>query len=818
MWRWIAGCLGIVLVCAIALRWSNRPSPEEAYARALSSLRDGDFEKSLAELRRVARPARGARENDAEWRSRLRLLEADVLIEQNRHAEAAALLDAEADDSQRPPEVRIVRRALNAKWALRRSQFQKAAELLNEAGQLAAANSRRDLSAEVNILRGELLGRQRRFAQAEAAYQEARRFAADLGDGHRQARALKDLGLVRMLQARSEEAIPLLLQALAISERLGADYTTAGAANNLGMCYAQLGDYDKALFYREQALRLARPSARLAEVLGETGTLHLDQGEPRQAAEFYRRALSAAEQFGVLPEAARWAGNLTLALIATADWDGAESALQKALSLKPEPRSRAFLEVNAAAIAFGRGRFDEARAIYEKALASAPDNALVKWDAHAGLADVWMALGNTARANQNFEAAIRVVEENRSGLNRPENRITFLSRLIRFYQQYVAALMAQDRPVAALEVADSSRARILTERLSRQVNPRPLQGNKAFQQIARDSESVWLSYWIAPRASFLWLVTPSEVRAFRLPPAADLARLVAEYRGFIERSLRDPLQTKSEAGRRLYEALIAPAAPYIAKGSYVIVTPDGPLHQLNLEALPVYGENPHYWIDDVTVAIAPSFGVFEQAKRRFSGVKKALVIGDPVSPAPEYPALPHAGAEIESVAKRLSPAHVEAVTRSSAIPASYAAAHPAAYDMIHIAAHAEANAKSPLDSAVILSPGLNGFKLYARDVVEVPLHAELVTLSACRSSGARAYGGEGLVGFAWAFLQAGSRAVIAGLWDVGDQSTALLMDRLYAEIAAGRPSAAALRRAKLALRETSFAKPYYWGPFQCYIR
>ncbi len=64
----------------------------------------------------------------------------------------------------------------------------------------------------------------------------------------------------------------------------------------------------------------------------------------------------------MLPEAARWAGNLTLAMIVLRDWDGAEVALQEALALKPEPRSRMFLDLNAAAIAQGRGKLEEARA------------------------------------------------------------------------------------------------------------------------------------------------------------------------------------------------------------------------------------------------------------------------------------------------------------------------------------------------------------------------------------------------------------------------------------------------------------------------
>jgi len=59
-----------------------------------------------------------------------------------------------------------------------------------------------------------------------------------------------------------------------------------------------------------------------------------------------------------------------------------------------------------------------------------------------------------------------------------------------------------------------------------------------------------------------------------------------------------------------------------------------------------------------------------------------------------------------------------------------------------------------------------------------PLHARLVTISACYGSGSRAYAGEGLVGLSWAFLRAGAHNVIGALWEVNDASTPLLMDRL----------------------------------------
>jgi CHAT domain-containing protein len=74
------------------------------------------------------------------------------------------------------------------------------------------------------------------------------------------------------------------------------------------------------------------------------------------------------------------------------------------------------------------------------------------------------------------------------------------------------------------------------------------------------------------------------------------------------------------------------------------------------------------------------------------------------------------------------------------------------------------------------------------------------------------------VGLSWAFLRAGSRAVVAGLWDVTDRSTAGLMADFYQQLNQNRPPAEALRHAKLSLLRGAhpYGKPFYWGPFQLY--
>jgi len=125
-----------------------------------------------------------------------------------------------------------------------------------------------------------------------------------------------------------------------------------------------------------------------------------------------------------------------------------------------------------------------------------------------------------------------------------------------------------------------------------------------------------------------------------------------------------------------------------------------------------------------------------------------------------------------------------------------------------------------LDSAIILSrdgKNIDSFKLYARDIIQHPLRADLVTISACYGAGERAYSGEGLVGLSWAFLRAGAHNVIAALWEATDVSTERLMARFYDELDKGATPDVALRTAKLALlRETAFRNPFYWAPFQLY--
>jgi CHAT domain-containing protein len=124
------------------------------------------------------------------------------------------------------------------------------------------------------------------------------------------------------------------------------------------------------------------------------------------------------------------------------------------------------------------------------------------------------------------------------------------------------------------------------------------------------------------------------------------------------------------------------------------------------------------------------------------------------------------------------------------------------YRIIHIAAHGFADPKFPERSGLFLGfdqarreDGL----LQVREIRDLRLNADLVTLSACDTGAGKLEGQNGVASIVQAFLFAGARSVVASLWTADDVFTAELMTRFYGNLAAGQSVADALRGAKLGM-------------------
>jgi len=399
--------------------------------------------------------------------------------------------------------------------------------------------------------------------------------------------------------------------------------------------------------------------------------------------------------------------------------------------------------------------------------------------------------------------------------------------LHQFYREYFDFLVANHQPERALEVAESSRSHVLEERIGGKASVKR-QSAQDYQRLARQTHSVLIESWLSPGQSYLWVITPGVIRLHTLPPASAIQPLLESYRATITGG-RNPLETAGETGRRLSQVLLAPVAESLAEpaatGARFIVVEDRGLHSFPLQSLPAPGDSRKFWTEQATIAIAPSLNSLARRSHSNGGrptmqpAMNLLVIGEPSSSSPQYPRLQFAAQEIDSIASTVRATLTTTLRGDAATPGAYLRVEPERFGFIHFAAHATANPQSPLDSAVILAGPTDRNRLLARDVMAVPLSAELVTISACRSAGGKSYSGEGLVGFAWAFLRAGARNVIAGDWDVSDRSTAQLMSGFYRELAAGKEAPEALRAAQLALIRSgsAYAKPFYRAPFHLYV-
>jgi CHAT domain-containing protein len=462
-----------------------------------------------------------------------------------------------------------------------------------------------------------------------------------------------------------------------------------------------------------------------------------------------------------------------------------------------------------------RGNLAEAEKLLQQVIGDSAADVSLRWESETRLAEVYAAQQRHVAAEALYRRALERVDAARAALGSEELRISFLTTASDFYNSYIDFLVTHGRARDALQVAEHSRARTLSEGLGLKAK----MSKASFQpeQAAKRAHAVVLAYWLKGERSYLWTITPQKVEAFVLPPAEQIETVVHAY-GKALSGPRDVLETANASGQQLYSMLVVPAENQIAHGSHVMVVSDGVLHTLNFETLLAPSPQLHYWIEDVELTNSPSLELLAAKGGRKATNGRILLIGNPLAANADFPRLAQAKLEMETVQKHFAPEQCTALEGGQATARAYLSADSGQYSYIHFGTHGTASRVAPLESSIILSPNGDVYKLYARDITSHPLRAELVTISACYGAGTRAYTGEGLVGLSWAFLRAGAHNVVAALWEVNDASTPQLMGAMYEKLRDGASPAEALRFAKLEMLHSQgvYRRSFYWGAFQCY--
>ena len=312
-----------------------------------------------------------------------------------------------------------------------------------------------------------------------------------------------------------------------------------------------------------------------------------------------------------------------------------------------------------------------------------------------------------------------------------------------------------------------------------------------------------------------FVVTPAGVQIVTLRVSGPA--LADHVRRFRDRLASRDLRV-GDSARLLYDLVLAPVRPALTRTTHLILVPDGVLWELPFQAL--QSGAGRYVIEDMAVWYAPSITALREMVRPRRGPappRTLLAFANPGAGGAD--ALPQSEAEVRSLADIYggsSRVYVGADAREE----RWKAEAPF-FRVLHLAAHGVTDEASPMYSHLQLAAPAPGSRedglLEAWEIMNLPLHAELVVFSACETGRGRFAPGEGLLGLMWAVFVGGAPSTLVSQWQVDSASSSKLMiafHQAWNAPAGGVSKAEALRTASLAvLRTAEYSHPFYWAAF-----
>jgi CHAT domain-containing protein len=474
-------------------------------------------------------------------------------------------------------------------------------------------------------------------------------------------------------------------------------------------------------------------------------------------------------------------------------------------------------------LAMRRGDLPAARALVERYLATlGAERHASLFEARTLLSEVHARAGDLAAAERELSAATDAFEAFRGTL--PEKQLRLLAAQANDgvdpdlgVATVIAELARGGRVVAAFELAERSRARELLDVLHRAsatpgIGARPARA--ADVSTALDERTALVQYVTGrlgdPTTAFV--VTRAGIAAHVLPPVDSLAREIDRFVAIVEAG-----GDARRAGRAVGDRVIAPLVRALpARVTRLVLVPDGAIARVPFDALVL--PDGRYLLQRFAIGSAPSSASFLALRGRATAAEpgRLLAVGDPAF-AGERAAPSDSGEMLRASfagtggLTRLAASADEArlvarfggtsqvLTRAEASEAGVRGAKLGDFQVLHFATHALVDDRVMSRSALALAPGggHDGFLTLA-DLAALPLRAELVVLSACRTLRGVEVNGEGVQGLATSLLHAGARTVVATRWRIGDERTRPFVAHFYQELSRGLPVAEALREAKLA--------------------
>jgi CHAT domain-containing protein/tetratricopeptide (TPR) repeat protein len=670
---------------------------------------------------------------------------------------------------------------------------------------------------------------------------------------------LRQLGDAHLAAGEPERALFYLGRALELQNDPKAASDRALILNSMGLCWQQQGAYEQALDAFRKALAVFEQQSSLgaaADARINLGRTYVRLHRPEQALVQYGEALQQARRGGdrTLEAVARFGmataererENLILALT------HCQAAIQIAEALRAEALrpdlQRSYLAWHESyydllvdtqmsrhrqqpAGGFDRVAFESSERARTRPLLDAlvTRRVLQAHRAAAGpaLAARWDRLTAEIAAQDQARKRLDGTTQDRQAAERELHEL--LDQL-----NELEAELRRGAPGLAGTAAAGGAEPALDPRLGKLLDPRTL----------------LLEYYLQEPRSFLWVISSEgRMQSFELPGRGAIEARVRSLVGLLAGTDRR-LWSEPEAGREAAEResrelgriLLGQAAASL-DGKRLAIAASGALQYLPFAALPdpAGHEGPlglgHEIVYVPSLAVLAKLRERSRARARPAGL--LAIVADPVfgpsdprlrgtpawraKPAPgELPRLDRSRAEGDAIRALAPGERVLEWTGFEATPELVTSGALAPYRTLHFATHGTSQADVPGMSAIALSAfdrqghPRDGY-LRAQDVAHLELSADLVVLSACSTALGPEIDREGMFGLAQSFLTAGARQVLVSLWNVGDVSTAELMQRFYRHLLVDRPPPPAGEALRLAQQEMwqqpRWRTPDHWAGF-----
>jgi CHAT domain-containing protein len=656
------------------------------------------------------------------------------------------------------------------------------------------------------------------------------------------ATTLANLASTHAKLANYDKALPLELRVFAIREKvLGPEHPdTATALTNTASTYSGLSQYDealplqlRALAIREKVFGPEHPST--ARSLNNLASTYTALAQHEKALPLHLRALGIQEKVlgPAHPDTARSEALLGRSMFREGNSDLAFSLLKSAVNsmqtqrelvsrigateLKSYSESISFWYKFLSDKLIERGRLSEAHQVLDML----KQDEQFEFIRRASDADPRVSRIGYTRTELDLLRRYRVLADRLGKLGAEEREI---AKQLKFgltpeqkqRQQAITSDLKVAQAAFQVFLGEVREGLALQEKARRvELEEVSTQAMRASQSLIRDlgDEVVLLQYYITDKRVGMLLTTAGIQLARHTDISSeDLNQKISEFRRLIQNPKANPLPV----ARDLYQILVAPVAKDLEQvnAKTVMLSLDGALRYLPFGAL---HDGERYLVNRWNL---PMYTSVTRNKLRDEVSPSWHAVGLGVTKAwPEFKPLAGVRTELGAIIKTevggIMPGEVyldEAFTAERLKNVSQRR-----FPLMHVASHFRFSPGTEANSFLLLGDGerltLGDIRIqnYRFDNVD------LLTLSACDTGlgGGRDERGKEIEGFGVIAQQQGAKAVLATLWSVADESTAMLMAEMYRRRNSDSlTKIEALRQSQLLMTQRKkYAHPYYWAPF-----